>query len=185
MSASSPSQISSFLFPSPQRGSKDIPAQSLRESFKLVRSKAGLPRVGFHDFRHFFASQCVMAGMDFMTIAELARTSATAAFWSARFMAISLMSTSAAWRTISRSSRRQRTSWRFQQDKSCQDSETHEEQSMKNHNHKFIVVQIPYRKRRCHPVRPAVGWVQRPALRSLSWTAPSYLWPWSYPFAAH
>ena len=61
---------SSFLFPSPQRGPKDIPAQSLRESFKLVRSKAKMPWVGFHDFRHFFASQCVMAGIDFMTIAS-------------------------------------------------------------------------------------------------------------------
>jgi integrase len=59
---------SSFLFPSPQRGPKDIHAHSLRESFKLVRSKAVLPWVGFHDFRHFFASQCVMAGLDFMTI---------------------------------------------------------------------------------------------------------------------
>jgi integrase len=26
--------------------------------------------VGFHDFRHFCASQCVMAGVDFMTIAS-------------------------------------------------------------------------------------------------------------------
>jgi integrase len=61
---------SSFSFPSPQRGSKDIPAHSLRESFKLVRRKAKMPRVGFHDLRHFFASQCVMAGVDFMTIAS-------------------------------------------------------------------------------------------------------------------
>jgi integrase len=61
---------SSFLFPSPQRGHKDIPAQSLRESFKLAREKAKMPRVGFHDLRHFFASQCVMAGVDFMTIAS-------------------------------------------------------------------------------------------------------------------
>jgi integrase len=60
---------SSFLFPSPQRGPKDIPAHSLRESFKKVRGKAGLSWVGFHHFRHFFASQCVMAGVDFMTIA--------------------------------------------------------------------------------------------------------------------
>ena len=29
-----------------------------------------MTRVGFHDFRHFFASRCVMAGVDFMTIAE-------------------------------------------------------------------------------------------------------------------
>lgn len=61
---------SSFLFPSPQRGPKDIPAHSLRESFKMVRSKARMPWVGFHDFRHFFASQCVMAGIDYMTISE-------------------------------------------------------------------------------------------------------------------
>ena len=61
---------SAFLFPSPQRGPKDIHARSLRESFRLVRRAAGLPRVGFHDLRHFFASQCVMGGMDFMTIAH-------------------------------------------------------------------------------------------------------------------
>ncbi|HEY5743712.1 MAG TPA: site-specific integrase [Terrimicrobiaceae bacterium] len=61
---------SSFLFPSPQRGPRDIAAHSLRESFKLVRSKAKMPQAGFHDFRHFFASQCVMAGVDFMTVAH-------------------------------------------------------------------------------------------------------------------
>ena len=69
MSATRPPD-SSFLFPSPQRGSKDISAHSLRESFKLVRSKAKMPWVGFHEFRHFFASQCVMADVDFMTIAS-------------------------------------------------------------------------------------------------------------------
>jgi integrase len=61
---------SSFLFPSPQRGPKDISAHSLRESFRMVRSKARLPWVGFHDLRHFFASQCVMQGIDYMTIAH-------------------------------------------------------------------------------------------------------------------
>jgi integrase len=61
---------SSFLFPSPQRGPRDVPAQTLRGSFKLVRSKAGMDHVGFHDFRHFFASTCVMAGIDFMTVAS-------------------------------------------------------------------------------------------------------------------
>ena len=60
---------SSFLFPSPQRGEKDIPAKSLRESFKIVRVAAGLPVAGFHDLRHLFCSFCVMAGIDFMTIA--------------------------------------------------------------------------------------------------------------------
>lgn len=58
-----------YLFPSPQRGKKDIPAKTFRESFKLIRKAAGLPWVGFHDFRHFFISTCVMANIDFMTIA--------------------------------------------------------------------------------------------------------------------
>jgi integrase len=35
-----------------------------------VRKKAGLPWIGFHDLRHFFASHCVMAGIDFMTISH-------------------------------------------------------------------------------------------------------------------
>jgi integrase len=60
----------SWLFPSPQRGTKDIHAQTLRESLNAVRKKAGLEWIAFHDLRHFFASQCVMAGIDFMTIAD-------------------------------------------------------------------------------------------------------------------
>lgn len=59
-----------WLFPSPQRGTKDVHAKSLRESFYATRDVAGRGWVGFHDFRHYFASQCVMAGIDFMTIAE-------------------------------------------------------------------------------------------------------------------
>lgn len=59
-----------WLFPSPQRGEKDIHAKTFRESLRLVRDAAGLPWVGFHDFRHYFASQGVMAGLDFMTIAK-------------------------------------------------------------------------------------------------------------------
>ena len=59
----------SWLFPSPQRGPKDFPARSLRESLKLVRTHAKLPVLGFHDLRHLFCSVCVMAGIDFMTIA--------------------------------------------------------------------------------------------------------------------
>jgi integrase len=60
----------SWLFPSPQRGKKDLAAKSLRESFYLIRKEAKLEWVGFHDFRHFFASQCVMGGIDYMTIAK-------------------------------------------------------------------------------------------------------------------
>ena len=36
---------------------------------KLVRSHAKLPTVSIHDLRHLFCSFCVMAGIDFMTIA--------------------------------------------------------------------------------------------------------------------
>jgi integrase len=60
---------SDWLFPSPQRGEKDIHSKTFRESLKLVRAKAALPSVGFHDLRHLFCSFSVMAGIDFMTIA--------------------------------------------------------------------------------------------------------------------
>ena len=78
----------SWLFPSPQRGEKDMPAKSLRESFYAIRDAAmqadaelwnpwrewdSIPKstkLGFHDLRHYFASQCVMGGIDYMTIAE-------------------------------------------------------------------------------------------------------------------
>lgn len=61
---------STWLFPSPQRGKKDIHAAHLRMSLNAVRAAAGLPWFGFHDLRHMFASRCVMAGLDFMTIAS-------------------------------------------------------------------------------------------------------------------
>lgn len=60
---------SSWLFPSPQRGEVDAHAKSFRESLKLARKAAGLEWIGFHDLRHYFCSMCVMAGIDFMTIA--------------------------------------------------------------------------------------------------------------------
>ena len=60
---------SQWLFPSPQRGDKDIPAKTFRESLELVRERAKLPTFGFHDCRHHFISMCVMSGIDFMTIA--------------------------------------------------------------------------------------------------------------------
>jgi len=63
---------SDWLFPSPQRGKKDIPAKSFRESLELVRTKAEMPNFGFHDCRHHFCSMCVMSGIDFMTIAARA-----------------------------------------------------------------------------------------------------------------
>jgi integrase len=61
--------VSDWLFPSPQRGDKDIPAKSFRESLEMVRTKAKMSGFGFHDLRHHFISMCVMSGIDFMTIA--------------------------------------------------------------------------------------------------------------------
>jgi integrase len=59
----------SWLFPSPLRGPRDEHTKSFRESLKLARNAAGLAWIGFHDLRHYFCSVCVMAGIDFMTIA--------------------------------------------------------------------------------------------------------------------
>jgi integrase len=61
---------SSYLFPSPQRGDKDIPLSSIRPSFNGVRLAAGMPKLAFHTFRRLFISKCVMAGVDFKTIAS-------------------------------------------------------------------------------------------------------------------
>lgn len=61
---------SQWLFPSPQRGDKDIHAMSFRESLELARAHARLRQVGFHDLRHHFISYCVMSGIDYMTIAK-------------------------------------------------------------------------------------------------------------------
>ena len=59
---------SDWMFPSPQRGERDIRAKTFRESLRAVRTAAGLPTTGFHDLRHFFVSCCVMSGIDFMTV---------------------------------------------------------------------------------------------------------------------
>lgn len=52
---------SDFLFPSPQRGKADKASKTFRETLKLARVKAGLPKFGFHDCRHHFASMCAMS----------------------------------------------------------------------------------------------------------------------------
>jgi integrase len=62
-------RVSDWLFPSPQRGKKDIPAKTFRESLTMVRAQAKMPTFNFHDCRHHFISMCVMSGIDFMTIA--------------------------------------------------------------------------------------------------------------------
>jgi integrase len=60
---------SQWLFPSPQRGDKDVAAKTFRESLNLSRVQAKMPEFKFHDCRHHFISMCVMSGVDFMTIA--------------------------------------------------------------------------------------------------------------------
>lgn len=61
---------SSYLFPSPRRGEADLALTTFRNAFNKVRVKAGLPKAGFHDLRHFFASHAVMNGIDFVTVAR-------------------------------------------------------------------------------------------------------------------
>jgi integrase len=61
---------SEYLFPSPQRGKKDKPAKTFRETLKLARDKVGFKDFGFHHCRHFFISYCVMCGIDYMTTAR-------------------------------------------------------------------------------------------------------------------
>jgi integrase len=63
---------SQWLFPSPQRGAKDIHSMSFRDSLELARKHAKMRAIGFHDLRHHFVSYCVMSGIDFMTIAKWA-----------------------------------------------------------------------------------------------------------------
>jgi integrase len=71
---------SQWLFPSPQRGGKDIHARTFRESLKLARAHAARKQIeagerptlaakAFHDLRHHFISFAVMSGIDYMTIA--------------------------------------------------------------------------------------------------------------------
>ncbi len=61
--------VSQYLFPSPQRGDKDASTKTFKESLNLARTHAKLPGFNFHDCRHTFISMCVMAGIDYMTIA--------------------------------------------------------------------------------------------------------------------
>jgi integrase len=61
---------SDFLFPSPQRGDRDVSAKTFRETLSLTRKKAVLKSFTFHNCRHFFISYSVMSGVDFMTIAK-------------------------------------------------------------------------------------------------------------------
>ena len=60
---------SEWLFPSPQRGEHDTPSKTFGESLNIARRESGVD-LNFHDLRHYFISTCVMAGIDYMTIAR-------------------------------------------------------------------------------------------------------------------
>lgn len=61
---------SEYLFPSPQRGERDIQSKTFMETLRLARKESGLDRFSFHDCRHSFVSFCVMSQIDCMTIAR-------------------------------------------------------------------------------------------------------------------
>jgi integrase len=62
---------SPWVFPSPKRGDSENHEcwHNPHKIWYSVREKAGLEHAHLHDLRHYFASQCVMAGIDYMTIA--------------------------------------------------------------------------------------------------------------------
>ena len=60
---------SSYVFVNPETGK---PWANLRTAFKKAKKKAGITRpFRFHDLRHSFASNLVMAGQDLKTVQEL------------------------------------------------------------------------------------------------------------------
>ena len=63
-------QDSVWLFPSPRRGESDTPIVTFNKALLTARKNANLTTFSFHDCRHYFVSHCVMAGIDFMTIAR-------------------------------------------------------------------------------------------------------------------
>jgi integrase len=59
-----------WLFPSPQRGTKDQRITNFRGTLSLVRNTSKLSDFSFHDLRHLFISYCVMGGIPIMTVAR-------------------------------------------------------------------------------------------------------------------
>lgn len=60
-----------FLFPSPWDSRGDVPRSQFWADFAITKRSMGkCPIADFHTLRHFFISTCVMAGIDFMTIAS-------------------------------------------------------------------------------------------------------------------
>ncbi len=78
---------SSYLFPSPERGSKDEPFSNLVEAFNRAITATGLDkfaqkesendirlekriRLGFHDLRRYFATRALELGVDAQTVSR-------------------------------------------------------------------------------------------------------------------
>ena len=61
---------SQFLFPSTKRGEGDAATVTLNKASTKVREMAGIPDFTCHLCRYFFFSFCVMARIDYMTIAR-------------------------------------------------------------------------------------------------------------------
>lgn len=60
-----------WLFPSPRVTKNDVAAKTFVATLRRAAEKANLDYFkGFHILRHYFISQCVMAGIDYMTIAK-------------------------------------------------------------------------------------------------------------------
>ena len=59
-----------WLFPSTMRGRENEHARTFKESLRIARIDAGLPKFTFHACRRYFISQAVMSGIDYMTIAK-------------------------------------------------------------------------------------------------------------------
>ena len=59
---------SPYVFTCPSTGTRYL---DMRYPFELCREKAGLPWVGFHDLRHFRATQWVKEGIDPRTVQVL------------------------------------------------------------------------------------------------------------------
>jgi integrase len=69
-------ELSPFLFPTSRPGDKRLKGDGHMHNFQktlvAVRTAVGLPNFKPHDLRHYFISICVMAGFDYLTIAQWA-----------------------------------------------------------------------------------------------------------------
>ena len=50
--------------------SYNMPVTNFNKALEMAIEAAGVERFGFHHTRHYFISHCVMAGIDYMTIAK-------------------------------------------------------------------------------------------------------------------